>query len=98
MARKGGTQGISEAMKGYFSRAGLRERLEQSGVIEEWPKLVGAQIAQVTTPDRVTRDGVLFVRVASAAWMQELQLMAPTVLARLREKSKAIKQIAWRIG
>ena len=96
MARKGGTQGIAEAMKGYLSRAGLRERLEQSGVIEEWPRLVGAQIAKVTAPESVTRDGTLFVRVASAAWMQELQLMTPTVLARLGERSKTIKRIVWR--
>ncbi len=96
MTRKGGTQGIAEAMKGYLARSGLRDRLEQSGVIEEWPRLVGPQIARVTTPDSVARDGTLFVRVASAAWMQELQLMTPTVLARLGERSKTIKRIVWR--
>jgi predicted nucleic acid-binding Zn ribbon protein len=95
LARKGGTQGIAEAMKGYLSRAGLRERLEQTGVIEEWERLVGAQIARVTTPERITRDGTLFVRAASSAWMQELQLMTPTILARLRERSKAIREIRY---
>ena len=88
--------GIGEAMKGYLSRSGLRERLEQTGVLEEWPRLVGTQIAKVTTPQSVTKDGTLFVGVASAAWMQELQLMTPTVLARLGERSKAIKRIVWR--
>ena len=88
--------GIGEAMKGYLSRSGLRERLEQTGVLEEWPRLVGTQIAKVTSPQSVTKDGTLFVRVASAAWMQELQLMTPTVLARLGERSKAIKRIVWR--
>ena len=57
---------------------------------------------QTGTPDivlvtvGVTKDGTLFVLVASAAWMQELQLMTPTVLARLGERSKAIKRIIWR--
>ena len=82
-------------MKGYLSRSGLRERLEQTGVIEEWARLVGPQIAQVTEPERVTKDGTLFVRVASAAWMQELQLMTPAVLAQLRGRSKAIKGIRY---
>ncbi len=82
-------------MKGYLSRSGLRERLEQSGVIEEWARLVGPQIARVTEPERVTKDGTLFVRVASAAWMQELQMMTPAVLAQLRERSKAIKGIRY---
>jgi len=85
-------------MKGYLSRAGLRERLEQTGVLEEWPRLVGPQIAKVTGPESVSLDGTLFVRVASAAWMQELQLKTPEVMAKLREKSKAIKRIVWRAG
>ena len=96
MPPKRGPMAIGEAMKGYLSRSGLRERLEQSGVLEEWPRLVGPQIARVTSPQSVTKDGTLFVGVASAAWMQELQLMTPTVLARLGERSKAIKRIIWR--
>jgi predicted nucleic acid-binding Zn ribbon protein len=87
---------IAEAMKGYLTRSGLRERLEQTDVLEEWPRLVGPQIAKVAAPQSITRDGTLFVRVVSAAWMQELQLMTPTVLARLGERSKAIKRIIWR--
>ena len=87
---------IAEAMKGYLSRSGLRERLEQTDVIEAWPRLVGPQIAKVATPQSIARDGTLFVRVATAAWMQELQLMTPIVLARLGERSKAIKRIIWR--
>ena len=94
-SRKGGTQGIAEAMKGYISRAGLKSRMEQTGVIEDWDRLVGTQIARVTVPERITKEGTLFVRVASAAWMQELQLMTPTVLAKLRERTTAIKEIRY---
>ena len=94
-SRKGGTQGIAEAMKGYLSRAGLKSRIEQTGVIEDWDRLVGPQIARVTVPERITKEGILFVRVASAAWMQELQLMSPTVLGRLRERSMGIKEIRY---
>ncbi len=85
-------------MAGYLSRAGLRERLQQTRVLDDWPGLVGGQIAKVTTPEGVTQDGTLFVRVASAAWMQELQLMTPTVLARLREGGRPVKRIVWRAG
>jgi predicted nucleic acid-binding Zn ribbon protein len=94
-SRKGGTLGIAEAMKGYLSRAGLKSRMEQTGVIEEWDRLVGAQIARVTVPERITREGTLYVRVASAAWMQELQLMTPTILAQLRQRTNAIKEIRY---
>ena len=83
-------------MSGYLSRAGLSERLYQTQVLDEWPRLVGPQVAKVTTPEGITQDGTLFVRVATAAWMQELQLMTPTVLARLREGGRGVKRIVWR--
>ena len=98
MAGKRGPVGLSDAIAGYLSRAGLRERLQQTKVLDDWPTLVGPQIAKVTTPQGVTQDGTLFVGVASAAWMQELQLMTPTVLAKLREGGKGIKKIVWRAG
>ncbi len=56
----------------------------------------GPQIAEVTKPLAVTRDGTLFVAVGSAAWAQELQLMSPTILAALGRRGKRIKRIVWR--
>ena len=51
--------------------------------MNEWAVLVGPQIAAVTEPESVTADGVLRVRVATAAWANELSLMTPRILARL---------------
>ena len=90
--------GIGEAVAGYLARAGLDERLKQAAVIGEWPELVGPQIAQVTEPESIARDGTLFVKVATAAWAQELQMQTPMVLAKLREGGRRIKRIIWRAG
>jgi predicted nucleic acid-binding Zn ribbon protein len=51
----------------------------------------------VTAPESVTPDGTLFVRVATSAWMTELQLMAPQVLAAVNAGRGAgrIKAIRW---
>ena len=87
---------IKEALGGYLARAGLKARLEQVDIITRWPELVGAQVAHATTPERMTRDGTLFVRVASAAWLQELQLMTPVVMERLAQHTTAVKRIVWR--
>lgn len=92
------TSHVSDALKGYFQRAGLKRRLDQASVIPEWPVLVGQKIAEVTTPESVGPDGTLFVRVKSAAWMQELQLMSPTILAQLGKGGKKIRRILWRAG
>ena len=84
-------------MQGYLARSGLGPRIAQAQVIAEWATLVGPQIAAVTTPESVTPDGVLFVRVATSAWMNELQLMMPDIMARVNAGRGAgrIKTIRW---
>jgi predicted nucleic acid-binding Zn ribbon protein len=74
---------LGEAIAAFVARTGLGPRLGQAGIIPEWDRLVGPQIAAVTRPERVTADGTLFVRVATSAWMTELQLMTPEIMARL---------------
>jgi predicted nucleic acid-binding Zn ribbon protein len=90
---------LAEALKAYLKKAGLIRRMGQAGVIEEWPQLVGDQIARVTAPDSVTPEGVLRVKVATAAWASELSLMTPQILARLNTgRSGRITSIRWVAG
>jgi predicted nucleic acid-binding Zn ribbon protein len=87
---------LSDALTSYFKLAGLTKRVQQAGIIEEWAELVGPQIARVTEPDSITPDGMLRVRVATAAWANELSLMSPRILARLNAgRSGRVKQIRW---
>ncbi len=87
---------LAEALNRYLKRAGLSRRVGQAGVIEAWPELVGPQIAKVTAAESVTADGVLRVRVATAAWAAELSMMTPQILARLNTgRSGRITQIRW---
>ena len=60
--------------------------MDQAGIIPEWPTLVGAQIAAVTEPHQIARDGTLFVAVTTNAWMNELSLMEPQLLSALNAK------------
>jgi predicted nucleic acid-binding Zn ribbon protein len=90
---------LAEAIRGYFRRVGLARRIGQAGVVEEWATLVGPQIAKVTAADSVTPDGILRVRVASAAWATELSLMTPQILARLNAgRAGRIRSIRWMAG
>ena len=88
---------VAEALAGYLKRAGLARRIGQAQVIPEWPGLVGPQIAAVTTPESITPDGILFVRVATSSWMNELQLMTPDIMARINAGRGAgrITSIRW---
>ena len=88
---------VREALDSYLARSGLGRRLAQAQVIPQWPRLVGPQIAAVTAPESVSPDGTLFVRVATSAWMNELQLMAPEIMARVNagRGPGRIKTIRW---
>jgi predicted nucleic acid-binding Zn ribbon protein len=87
---------LGEALDQYLRRHGFTRRLQQATVVPEWPDLVGAKIAEVTTPREVRRDGTLVVSVKSAAWMQELQLMEPQIRHQLAQHGKKIKRILWK--
>lgn len=95
--RGSGETPLGDAVETYIKRAGLKRRLEQASVIPEWEELVGTQIAAVTTPHSVTKDGTLLVSVRSSAWMQELQLMSPEILRRLGARGKKIRRVVWRV-
>jgi predicted nucleic acid-binding Zn ribbon protein len=89
---------IGDALRTYFSRRGLSKRVKESNVVLEWEQIVGAQMAGVTVPRSVDGSGTLWVEVASAAWMQELQLMSPTILRELARGGYRIKYIRWMVG
>ena len=90
--------GIGEAIEAYLKRRGLKRRVDQASVVDAWPELVGPQIARVTTAEGVSEDGVLFVRVTTAGWMQELQMQSRTILQRLADGGRPIRRIVWRVG
>jgi len=88
---------VGEALQGYLTRSGLGVRLAQAQVVAEWARLVGPQVAAVTRAESVSPDGTLFVRVATSAWRNELQLMMPELMARVNagRGPGRIKTIRW---
>jgi predicted nucleic acid-binding Zn ribbon protein len=95
--KRGKPMRVGEAIASYVSRSGLAARLSQAQVIPDWSRLVGPQIAAVTRPERVAADGTLFVRVATSAWMTELQLMTPEIMARVNAGRDAgrVRSLRW---
>lgn len=99
MAERKAPTRLSEALTEWVRRAGLVRRMDLARAVEEWPERVGPQIAAVTQPESVSPDGMLRVRVASAAWATELSLMTPRILARLNAgRSGRIREIRWIAG
>jgi predicted nucleic acid-binding Zn ribbon protein len=88
---------IASVIRDYLRSAGLADRVEQAGLIPEWPRLVGPQVAAVTEPLRITADGTLFVTVTTNPWMAELSLMEPQLLAAINvvPGRAPVKKIRW---
>ena len=74
---------IANVLGSFLKTSKLEERVEAAQVVPEWESLVGKQIATVTKPISVTRDGTLFVSVKNNGWMTELSLMEPQLLRAL---------------
>jgi hypothetical protein len=77
---------VDKLLKGL----GIDERLQQYKALVIWNEVVGPQIAARTRPVRI-RDDILEVNVDQPAWMQQLQLMKPKILARLNAELEGNK-------
>lgn len=91
---------IANVVADLLAQRGLRDRVEQAGIIPEWPRLVGEQIAAVTEPRSISANGTLFVSVQTNAWMNELSLLEPELLKSLNAQVKQapIKRIRWQLA
>jgi len=98
--RVGRPQPVARVISDYLDASGLAQRVTQAQVIPEWGQLVGSQIAAVTTPLRVAANGTLFVAVTTNAWMNELSLLEPQVLAAINRdpKRSPVRKIRWQVA
>jgi predicted nucleic acid-binding Zn ribbon protein len=98
--RKKRPEAIGNIVASWLDDSGLAKRIDQAGIIPEWPTLVGPQIATVTTPQSITANGTLFVHVTTNAWMNELSLLEPELLRLLNVKPGRVpvKRIRWVLG
>lgn len=64
---------------------GLSEEIRGQRLLTEWSDLVGPKIATRTRPDGIT-DRVLWIEVATSAWMHELNMLRPQLVRNLLER------------
>lgn len=90
-------EALGSIVASWLGESGLAERVDQASIIPEWPKLVGPQIAKVTSPQSISANGTLFVGVTTNAWMNELSLLEPELLRSLNAKPDRVpvKRIRW---
>lgn len=68
------TRSAADAIIEALQIHGISDEIRAQRVIAEWADLVGAKVAARTRPDRIV-DRILYVEVATSAWMQELNML-----------------------
>jgi predicted nucleic acid-binding Zn ribbon protein len=88
---------LADLLSQYLKRSGMDVRIKQSAVLDEWPKLVGPEIAAVTRAQTIGDDGTLWVAVRNHAWMSELTMMERELLASVNRitAEKPILRVRW---
>ena len=93
-------QSPADLVPKLMQRAGLRERLHETEVIDAWSKIVGEFIAAHSSPVAL-REGVLYVRVLQPALHYELeQISKLEILRKLKQRfgAKIIRDVRFRVG
>jgi predicted nucleic acid-binding Zn ribbon protein len=75
----------ADAIASALRLHGITDEIRAQRLLTDWVELVGPKIASRTRPDGIT-DRVLWVEVATSAWLHELNMLRPQLLAGLHER------------
>jgi predicted nucleic acid-binding Zn ribbon protein len=73
------------AIRRLVAERGWEDTTTAAGVLANWDRLVGPEIADHCRPESLI-DGVLVLVAESTAWATQLRLMTPAIRGRLREQ------------
>jgi predicted nucleic acid-binding Zn ribbon protein len=76
------TKPIRLALDDLVNNLGIKQKLSEYDAVVLWEETVGEQIAKMTTATRITQ-GVLFVRVKTGTWRNELTMRKKEIMEKL---------------
>jgi predicted nucleic acid-binding Zn ribbon protein len=76
---------LSSAISGLLDAEGWGLPVATGSVFGRWAEIVGADLAEHTTPERLA-DGELTVAADSTAWATQLRLLAAQLVLRLNQE------------
>jgi hypothetical protein len=79
------TQSAAQAILRALKHHGLSDEIRGQRVLTEWSELVGPKVAARTRPDGIS-ERVLWVEVATSAWLHELNMLKAQLLKGLIER------------
>lgn len=93
----GSPQSLGSVIDALLRQLGIQTKLKQYDIVDVWGSIVGAQIASVTSIDKIEKN-VLVVKVTAAPWRTELTFRRSEILDKIHAamNSDAIKDIRFR--
>ncbi len=85
---------LKKVLKKTIENSGFKNAILQENAVSVWPDVVGKNISKISKATSVDK-GVLFIKVESATWKQELYMQKNEIINKINKKigSKAIKEI-----
>ncbi len=77
---------LSHVLPDAIERREVLRSARVQRILQNWPEIVGPELAKRSTPDRFEK-GTVWVSVRGSAWAQELRMLEPTILAKIAEYS-----------
>ena len=77
---------LARSLGTELGRLGPSGGADLAAIVVAWPAAVGEENARRAWPARIGRDGTLHVHTADAVWAHQLTMLAPQVVAALRER------------
>ncbi len=89
---------LGPLIENLLRRYDLWQGYKQYLVVESWDKVVGPELAEVTTAESINK-GILKVRVKDSVWAYHLSMLKPQLKKKLNDyaESKVVKDIYFKI-
>ena len=92
-------QKLGDILNHFLRKRNILLSFEKQRLQEIWSRAVGAQIAEQTSPDRLSK-GALSVKVSSSVWMQQLHFLKEEIINKINQQvgTEFVKNIFFSIG
>jgi predicted nucleic acid-binding Zn ribbon protein len=87
--RKTNDKTLKEAIDQMLQVYKIKKRYDETGVIANWPQLVGKSVAN-RTKELFIHDKKLFLRIESSVIKNELMLMRTQIINKINEEANAV--------
>ncbi len=96
MMHKRKPQQLGSILNTFLADRGYLTACKEAEVIQKWPEIVGERLVDVCKCTDV-RDGIVYVRVPSAAWRQEVSYLKKQIMNQIKRicRCKTIRDIVF---